>query len=226
MAGSFPAKAGSIPAAKEAVAPLILGIGGTLRPSSSSERALAVSLKAAREAGARTECIVGRELLLPPYEIGARRDERARRYIEAIRQCDGLIIACPSYHAGISGLLKNAIDYIEDLASDDRPYLKNRAVGLIVCAAGWQAVGVTLTALRSVVHALRGWPTPMGAGLNTGERDPARKTDFSERELWQLREVGGDVAHFALCRRAAAHELNMLGSRGAASGAYERHAQV
>jgi len=178
--------------------PLIVGIGGTLRPQSSSERALAVSLEAARAAGARTELIAGPELSFAPYEFGVPRASGAQRYISALRECDGLIIASPSYHGGIPGLLKNAIDYIEDLARDERPYLTDRSVGLIVCAAGWQAVGVTLTGLRSVVHALRGWPTPLGAGLNTLERDPQSGSGFSDKELWQLREVGNDVVRFAL----------------------------
>lgn len=178
-------------------APLIVGIGGTLRPQSSSERALAVSLEAARAAGARTQLIAGPELSFPPYEFGVPRASNAERYISILRQCDGLIIASPSYHGGIPGLLKNAIDYIEDLARDERPYLTDRGVGLIVCAAGWQAVGVTLTGLRSVVHALRGWPTPLGAGLNTLERGAQAGSEFSDKELWQLGEVGRDVARFA-----------------------------
>jgi FMN reductase len=28
----------------------------------------------------------------------------------------------------------------------------------------------TLSALRDIVHALRGWPTPLGAAINTSER--------------------------------------------------------
>jgi FMN reductase len=180
------------------MSPLIVGIGGTLRPQSSSERALAVSLEAARAAGARTQLIAGPELSFPPYEYGASRTSNAQRYISVLRECDGLIIASPSYHGGIPGLLKNAIDYIEDLARDERPYLTDRGVGLIVCAAGWQAVGVTLTGLRSVVHALRGWPTPLGAGLNTLDRGSQAGFEFSDKELWQLREVGSDVTRFAL----------------------------
>jgi FMN reductase len=43
-------------------------------------------------------------------------------------------------------------------------------VGCIVCAEGAQAMGSTLAALRAVVHALRGWPTPFGAALNASAR--------------------------------------------------------
>lgn len=189
---------GSSPQLAQADAPYILGIGGTLRPTSSSERALSVCLAAVEEVGGRTEQIVGRELDLPPYEPGMKLDERARRLITAFRECDGLVISCPSYHGGISGLLKNALDYAEELAGDERPYFADRPVGLIVCAAGWQGIGTTLTGLRSIVHALRGWPTPLGAGLNTAERDEQYRSRFTDKELGQFRTVATDVVSFAI----------------------------
>lgn len=178
-------------------APLILGIGGTLRPTSSSERALMACLEAVREAGGRTISLVGRDLDLPPYEPGMKLDERAQRLVDALRRCDGLVISCPSYHGGIPGLIKNAIDYTEEMARDERPYLVGRPVGLIVCAAGWQGVGTTLAGLRSIVHALRGWPTPLGAGLNTADRDPQYRSSFTDKESWQLGEVARDIVGFA-----------------------------
>ncbi len=64
-------------------------------------------------------------------------------------------------------MVKNAIDYTEELAHDRRPYLSGRPVGCIATAAGWQGANTTLAALRGVVHALRGWPTPFGIALNT-----------------------------------------------------------
>src|SRR4030095_11978883 len=39
-------------------------------------------------------------------------------------------------------------------------------------AAGWQAGGVTLAALRGIVHAMRGWPTPVGIAINSIEQKP------------------------------------------------------
>jgi FMN reductase len=64
-------------------------------------------------------------------------------------------------------LVKNALDYAEDLREDPSAYLTGRPVGLIATGAGWQGVVTTLQALRSVVHALRGWPTPLGVAINT-----------------------------------------------------------
>ena len=47
------------------------------------------------------------------------------------------------------------LDSIEDLRGDSRPYLDQRAVGLVVVAAGRQACGMTLQALRGASFELR-----------------------------------------------------------------------
>lgn len=146
--------------------PLIVGIGGTAREGSTSELALQAALSHARGQGCETVCFSGTEL---PSEIfdpsQSARSDAARSLVDAIRRADGLIISTPSYHGGISGLIKNAFDFIEDLSDDSRIYLDGRAVGCIVCAHGAQAMGTTLSSLRSMVHALRGWPTPYGATI-------------------------------------------------------------
>jgi FMN reductase len=147
--------------------PLIIGIGGTTRPNSSSELAMQISLAAARKGGAEVIALSGVECQLPLYAVeDSARTPAARTMVELIARCDGIVLSSPSYHGSISGMLKNALDYVEDLKGDVRPYFEGRAVGCIVSAAGWQGVGTTLTALRSIVHALRGWPTPLGVGLN------------------------------------------------------------
>src|SRR4029077_7613417 len=105
---------------------------------------------------------------LPMYEgESGERPADVRRLLAALRQGHGGIIPTPCYHGSVSGLLKNALDYVEDMAQDARPYFDGRSVGLIVCGWGWQSTAITLSALRSIVHALRGWPTPMGVSINT-----------------------------------------------------------
>ncbi len=148
--------------------PLIVGIGGTQRSQSSSELAAKFALSLAQGAGASTVMLDGRALSLPLYNPAEpHRDERAMELVKILRNADGIIIACPAYHGGISGLIKNALDYTEDMRDDDRCYFDGRAVGTITCAAGWQAAATTLSALRSVVHSLRGWNTPLGVMINT-----------------------------------------------------------
>jgi FMN reductase len=181
-------------------APLVVGIGGTIGGVSSTERALRIALDGAEREGFRTRMFGGADMArLPLYDPRATSrtaDEQA--FVDAVRQASALIIASPGYHGSISGVVKNALDLLEETAKDPRPYLADMPVGLIATAYGWQATGSTIAALRSIVHALRGWPTPFAAAINTqatkfdsegGASDPA--------VVEQLRLVGRQVARFA-----------------------------
>ena len=150
-------------------APFIVGIGGTTRPGSSTESALRVALRHAESLGAETLLFGGEALAaLEGYSPEqTTRSEGQRAIVEAVRKADAVIFASPGYHGGVSGLVKNAIDLLEDLRADGRVYLDGMPVGCIVTAAGWQGCNTTLGAMRSIVHALRGWPTPLGVTLNT-----------------------------------------------------------
>ncbi|WP_410647688.1 NADPH-dependent FMN reductase [Amycolatopsis sp. cmx-4-54] len=180
----------------------VLGIGGSLREGSQSERALRIALGAAAEAGVTTELISGPELVLPFYDIApAERHERATRLVEAIRRADGIVVVSPGYHGALSGLVKNALDYVEDLRDDVRPYLDGRAVGLAAVAYGWQAAVTTLEQLRTITHALRGWATPLGGSINTAETKFDEAGGASdEKSVRTLRLIGTQVAEFALSR--------------------------
>ncbi|MDW5593082.1 NAD(P)H-dependent oxidoreductase [Conexibacter stalactiti] len=177
--------------------PLILGLGGTTRPGSSSERALRLALGEARALGATTEILSAVDLALPHYAPGQHElTPQARRMLDLIIQCDGLMIATPGFHGGPSGLLKNALDYTEELRDEPRPYLEGRAVGCIVCAAGWQATATTLAAVRSTVHALRGWPTPLGVTINSSASSDAAPDPISAAAP-QLALLAYQVVSFA-----------------------------
>ena len=147
--------------------PFIVGIGGTTREGSSSEQALIIALKAAASAGAETEIFAGHDLQLPMYDPDPNSmTEAAKHLVASLRRADGVIFSSPCYHGGVSGLLKNAIDYIEEMRADDRVYLDGRAVGAIGCGYGFQGPGMVLSQLRQMTHALRGWPVPLGVGVN------------------------------------------------------------
>ena len=196
----------SSPAPDPKPRPLIVGIGGTTRPGSSSERALQFALSRARDLGADTEMLVGSGILLPIYAPESpERNAAARHLVAALRRANGIIVSSPGYHGSLSGLIKNALDYAEDMRNDALPYFEGRAVGLIACANGWQAPGATLTALRSIVHALRGWPTPLGVAINTTEQTFATDESANTATLQQLSILARQVVQFA--EQRAAHEV-------------------
>ena len=150
--------------------PFIVGLGGTLRANSSTERALRYCLTSVERQGGRTRLFSAEDLDLPmyaPHEL--ERTPRALELVTALRDADAVVVGSPGYHGAVSGLVKNALDYIEDLREDPRVYLDNTPWGCISCANGWQAAVGTLTQLRSIGHALRAWPTPLGVAINSAD---------------------------------------------------------
>ncbi|RAK59228.1 FMN reductase [Phenylobacterium hankyongense] len=183
--------------------PLIVGIGGTIRPGSTTETALACSLRAAEAAGAETLLLGGAFLATLPIFDPRDGDivEAQQVLADAVRSADGVIIASPGYHGSISGVVKNALDTLELTRADAAPYFQGKAVGAIIIADGWQAVGTALMSLRAIIHAMRGWPTPFGAALNasSGLFDQAGACREA-KDAWQLSTVAEQVMDFANMR--------------------------
>jgi len=141
----------------------IVGIGGTLREGSTCLGALQRALEAAGGAGAETRLLDLRELGLPMYEPGrplADYGPEVERFIEEMREADALIISTAAYHGTLAGVTKNALDFTQFLAGDERPYLEGRVVGLISTSGGERAAANTMDAMVHVVHALRGVVAP------------------------------------------------------------------
>ena len=185
-------------------APFIVGIGGSTSPTSVTNRLLAACLDHASALGARTDAVYGAELAeLPIFTMSVTPDPAAQRMVDAVRSADCVVIASPGYHGGMSGLVKNAVDHLEMLRDDARPYLDGRAVGVIVSAAGWQACGTTLVSLRSTTHALRGWPTPFGVTVNSAEPTDGPDGSFTPRIDGALRILAGQLLDFARWQAAA-----------------------
>jgi FMN reductase len=148
--------------------PVVVAVGGTLRAQSSTEKALRLILRRCVELGADTVLISGHDLDLPAYAPERPdRTDAAHHLVDSLRRADAIVLGSPGYHGGISGLVKNALDYTEDMRGDPACYFDGRPVACVATGAGWQGAVATLGALRAIVHALRGWPTPLGIAINS-----------------------------------------------------------
>ncbi|MGV0837762.1 NADPH-dependent FMN reductase [Mycolicibacterium thermoresistibile] len=182
--------------------PLVVGLGGTLRAGSSTERALRYCLESVERQGGRSRIFAGADLDLPMYAPHSlERTPTALELVGALRSADAVIVSSPGYHGAISGLVKNALDYIEDLREDPRVYLDNTPWGCISCAYGWQAAVGTLGQLRVIGHALRAWPTPLGVAINSADKvwdDAGELVDETVRN--QLDLLASQLLTFARAR--------------------------
>jgi FMN reductase len=204
--------------------PMIVGIGGTTRAGSTTERLVASVLAECAAMGARTRMFGGEALLALPHYVPeeAGRSPEQRDFIEAVRAADGFVLGTPGYHGSVSALVKNAIDLIDDTRTDARAYFDGCPVGLVVTAAGWQATGVVMSAFRDIVHALRGWPTPLGIYVNAMAQRPyedatadapladasiASQVEAQARQIMALAESGYAQRIAEMVARAATPRL-------------------
>ena len=102
--------------------PYVVGIGGTTRSGSSSERLVKRVLFDLEKQGAKTLMFGGDELAeLPHYAPeNHERSIEQQAFVEAARKADAFVIGSPSYHGGVSGLVKNALDLLEELVATQR----------------------------------------------------------------------------------------------------------
>ena len=177
----------------------IVGIGGTTRAESGTELAVRYVLQVCEQKGATTRLFSGPEMEKLPHYAPERpeRTDEAIELVEELRKADGVILGSSSYHGSVAGLIKNAIDYTQDMMKDERPYFSGRPVGCIATGAGWQGVVATLEHLRTIVHSLRGWVTPLGAAINTMEKQFTPEGEpIDEKVAFQLKTMADEILTF------------------------------
>jgi FMN reductase len=172
--------------------PHVVGIGGTLRDGSKGLKALEEALRATEEAGATTEFLDLRELDLPMYEPGKPLDEygaSVERLVEAMRAADALVWSTAAYHGTLAGVTKNALDFTQFMAWDEKPYLQDKVVGLAATAGGGMAAVNAINAMVNVVHALRGVAAPLSVPIQQSWR--AFDEEGNVRDEGVAKRLGG-----------------------------------
>jgi FMN reductase len=171
----------------------VIGICGSLRQDSYSRMALSIALQGAAERGAGTRIIDLNDYDLvfadgrdTPYPAGV------QRLKEHVKAADGIIIATPEYHSGMSGVLKNAID----LMGFDQ--FGGKMIGLVGVSGGAMGAVNALNSLRAVGRSLHAWVIPHQVSIPEAwklfnQQGQLENQDIQERLL----EVGRQVARFS-----------------------------
>lgn len=183
----------------------ILGLGGSLRRDSFSRRALLETLAAAQAAGAETIDWTLDAHPLPLYDDDLEQfgelPEVVKQLHQAARRADGVLFAAPEYHNGISGVVKNAIDWLRPRDVRDKP------IGIIVVGGGSAGGHRALTHLRQVARGLAAFAIPPEVSIANADAalldgpwpDPA-----TERHIERLgREIVRYATLFRLLRTQA-----------------------
>ncbi len=126
--------------------------------------------------------------LHPPAEV--------EQMVDAFLQADLQIWLTPLYHGGMTGAMKNCLDWLELTARNEKPYLTDKVVGLVCWADGGQAMQ-GINAMESVAKALRAWVVPYSVPLvkNSLYADAHRKELAVEhtRKLDRLISILGNA---------------------------------
>jgi FMN reductase len=180
----------------------VIGLGGSLRATSTSRSALAVALEGVEAQRADAQLIWIRELDLPLYTAEHAIPPQAHAFAETVHNCDAMIWSSPTYHGSISGSFKNALDWLILLAERDPPYLSNKPIGLVSTAGGVQGLQA-VNSMEFIARALRGWSVPLVLPVAQSWQsfDPEGRL-LDESIADQLRALGAEVVRAARQFRA------------------------
>ena len=176
----------------------IVGIGGTMRLNSYTRAATETALRIATEHGAQTEMLDLRALNLPMYVPDAAVQDYLAEHrpsitnlLDACRKATAFVWCSPCYHGTVSGIFKNAIDFMEMLEGDAQPYLTGKCVGVMAVNDS-----KTFSAMSNSVHEVRAWLAPthvlltkkdFDAEINLTSDSGLRRTTRLVQELMSFR---------------------------------------
>ena len=105
--------------------PKILAFAGSTRVDSFNKKLVKIAAAGARAAGAEVTDLDLRDLPMPLYDGDLEAKEgippNAKKFKEFLLAHQGLLISAPEYNSGISGVLKNAIDWASRSAPGEAP---------------------------------------------------------------------------------------------------------
>jgi chromate reductase len=170
-------------------APRILAFAGSTRKGSHNKRLIGVAADAARAAGAEVTLIDLRDYPMPHYDGDLETEglpESAVRLKELFKSHDGLLISAPEYNGGISGMLKNTIDWVSRKGDDpqSQTVFAGKIAGIMSTSPGALGGLRGLGQLRHVLTSLGVLVVPQqralgGASTAFGEdgrlKDPAQQ---------------------------------------------------
>jgi arsenical resistance protein ArsH len=127
---------------------------------------------------------------IPFFEMGLSRPPVAvEEMCDAFLQADLQIWLTPLYHGGMTGAMKNCLDWLELTAKLEKPYLTDKVIGLICWADGGQAMQ-GINAMDAVAKSLRAWIVPYTVPIVKNDlfADPHRQ-EFSPEYIKKLERL-------------------------------------
>ena len=137
--------------------PKILAFAGSTRTDSYNKKLVKVAVKGAQAAGAEVTYLDLRDLPMPLYDGDLESKEglpaNAKKLKELFLAHQGLLISSPEYNSGISGVLKNAIDWVSRSLPGEAPLacFENKVAVLMSASPGGLGGLRSLVQVRSIL---------------------------------------------------------------------------
>jgi NAD(P)H-dependent FMN reductase len=110
--------------------PRILALAGSLRKDSFNKKLVPIAAHGARKAGAEVTILDLKDFPLPLFDKDLEAEQGMPKNGQKLKhffiEHDGLLIASPEYNSSITGVLKNAIDWVSRPAPGEPPLVAFR----------------------------------------------------------------------------------------------------
>jgi chromate reductase len=173
--------------------PKILAFSGSTRSGSFNNKLLKLAIKGAEAAGAQVTQVDLRALALPLYDGDLEAEitlpEGAKKLKQLFEANEGFLIASPEYNGSVSGVLKNAIDWVSRQQADEVPYQQfaGKVVVMMSTSAGAFAGIRSLAALRAILSHIQVLVLPQQVSIPHG--DQAFNEDGSMKDARRQAQV-------------------------------------
>jgi len=141
--------------------PKILAFAGSTRTESYNKKLVKVAVRGAEAAGAEVTYVDLRDLPMPLYDGDLEAKEgippNGVKFKQLLLAHRGLLISAPEYNSGISGILKNAIDWASRELTGESPLACfDKKVAVLMSASPGALGGLrSLAMVRSILSNIR-----------------------------------------------------------------------
>ncbi len=189
--------------------PKILAFAGSLRKESFNKKLVKIAIVGAKSAGAAVTYIDLKDYPLPIYDQEIEESQgipqNAMKLKELMLGHDGFLISAPEYNSGVSGVLKNVIDWVSRPAPNEKEYLCcfiDKVVTLMSASPGGLGGLRGLVQVRSIFTNIFSIVLPRQKSISNA--DQAFGTDGNLKDAKQQQEVialGKGLADFLKAQR-------------------------
>jgi chromate reductase, NAD(P)H dehydrogenase (quinone) len=188
----------------------VLAFAGSTREGSFNKKLLGIAIAAARDAGAEVTRVELKELALPLYdgdlETKEGLPECAKELKRMMIEHDAFLIVSPEYNSGISGVLKNAIDWASRPEPNEISLVAFKGKVAAIMSASPGALGGLrgLFALRQVLANINVLVLPDQLALSkANEAFDSAGNLKDEKQRDRVREISARLVHVAERLRSA-----------------------